>query len=357
MELVAFNEKQKAIVKHAQSSYKKGKRPAQVLDEDIYVDSLSHIIKRDFFPGLETHSSSQIEDSRHSGSIRPSSTRMRTPHFAQEVTTDEAPGNSDKRPASSLSLDRFQARYTSEDNASFQEILDEGNLARREKYSWLYKDNKTYSVNTEYHEERQALQVEAQEKQLVKSSDRQSIRHSHPRNALMFTHTGLDPDDEQSLQVSHQPQINHAATALPDATKTSAPGSPSASLIERAIQGDVEPDEPHVGGFTFVATPLPQAQNRKPFEAENQTRGGAFKLPEAHPHEATLDRLTRDIKRKGSQTPKASPLARLSNATPKFKSSPVVRRSMLTPAASRMLGKQGSSSLRDSLTTPKTRPH
>jgi hypothetical protein len=31
---------------------KRQKRPAKVLDEDVYTDALSHIIARDFFPGL-----------------------------------------------------------------------------------------------------------------------------------------------------------------------------------------------------------------------------------------------------------------------------------------------------------------
>lgn len=42
----------------------------------------------------------------------------------------------------SLSLDQFQARYTSEDNASFNEILEKMNLRKKEKYSWLYDQEK-----------------------------------------------------------------------------------------------------------------------------------------------------------------------------------------------------------------------
>ncbi len=35
-----------------------------------------------------------------------------------------------------MSLDEFQARYTSEDNSSFTKILDEENRVRKEKWDW-----------------------------------------------------------------------------------------------------------------------------------------------------------------------------------------------------------------------------
>jgi protein DGCR14 len=38
----------------------------------------------------------------------------------------------------SLSLDQFQARYTSEDNASFIDLLGKANEQRKEKYKWVW---------------------------------------------------------------------------------------------------------------------------------------------------------------------------------------------------------------------------
>ncbi|KAF9951847.1 DiGeorge syndrome critical region protein 14 [Mortierella alpina] len=38
----------------------------------------------------------------------------------------------------SLTLDQFQARYTSEDNASFNEIVEKINARKKEKYRWMY---------------------------------------------------------------------------------------------------------------------------------------------------------------------------------------------------------------------------
>lgn len=42
----------------------------------------------------------------------------------------------------SLSLDQFQMRYTSEDNASFNEIIEKINSQKKEKYKWLYDQEK-----------------------------------------------------------------------------------------------------------------------------------------------------------------------------------------------------------------------
>ncbi len=54
---------------------------------------------------------------------------------------------SEKRPAidgidTTVSLGVFQAKYTSEDNESFYNLLDKQNLKRAEKYAWLWNGNK-----------------------------------------------------------------------------------------------------------------------------------------------------------------------------------------------------------------------
>ncbi|KAG0226478.1 DiGeorge syndrome critical region protein 14 [Actinomortierella wolfii] len=49
----------------------------------------------------------------------------------------------------SLSLDQFQARYTSEDNASFNQIIENANRERQAKYQWMY-DRETKSMRVQY---------------------------------------------------------------------------------------------------------------------------------------------------------------------------------------------------------------
>jgi protein DGCR14 len=145
----------------------------KVLDEDEYTAALSHIIARDFFPSLvhldatneyldsvQSKNPSLIEASvRRLESLSTPATRQRerapnqtpsqTPYTygpsdtplpyrtPRDATTGES---SSKRPRfdANMSLDAFQAQYTSEDNASFTQILEDENQKRKEAYSWAW---------------------------------------------------------------------------------------------------------------------------------------------------------------------------------------------------------------------------
>ncbi|TFK41043.1 nuclear protein DGCR14 [Crucibulum laeve] len=139
-----------------------------VLEEDEYTAALSQIIARDFFPSLvhldatnEYLDALQSRDPHLIGaSVRrleeisytpATSTRRRAPHQTPSqtpygLTPSLTPARSidgeplGKRPRfdSALSLDEFQARYTSEDNSSFTHILDEENRKRKEKWNWAW---------------------------------------------------------------------------------------------------------------------------------------------------------------------------------------------------------------------------
>ena len=99
-----------------------------VLEEDEYTEALSHIIARDFFPSL-----------------------------IHLDTTNETPLLSKSK---DLSLDTFQARYTSEDNSSFTQILDEENRVRKEKWAWAWEAQKRV-------EQQQDKMIERRETMLI----------------------------------------------------------------------------------------------------------------------------------------------------------------------------------------------
>ena len=162
---------------------KRIKRPSVVLDEDTYVSAVSHIIRRDFFPGL-AEADAQREylnavESKDRSWIREAGkklTQVMTPvpsgqrKMAARTRFDKTGGAGDKTPSVwgadtpvtlagteieddeeglgkldnvdlNMSLGAFQAKYTSEDQESFSQIIDKQNKTKFEKNIWLREGN------------------------------------------------------------------------------------------------------------------------------------------------------------------------------------------------------------------------
>lgn len=155
-----------ATPKASSSSTPRSLNRQVVLDEDEYTEALSHIIARDFFPSLvhigatnEYLDALKSHDPELIGATVRRLEQLSTPRTARTSYVQQTPsqtpygtGPSDtplrtprgEPPAkrarydTNLSLDGFQARYTSEDNSSFTQILDEENRRRKEKYGWAW---------------------------------------------------------------------------------------------------------------------------------------------------------------------------------------------------------------------------
>lgn len=188
------------LIQHSTSSPKTYSRlRQQVLPEEEYLTGLEDVILRDFFPQLATLTAQQaVQDAvenEDQGQIESSMRRMRElctptpkrratgepPQWRQRLNSEltrpslaaSTPGrtpfdnspsstpisSTSRQPASrypshpaataydpSLSLDAFQARYTSEDNSSFSDLLARDNLARREKYGWAFQAEERANV-------------------------------------------------------------------------------------------------------------------------------------------------------------------------------------------------------------------
>ncbi|KAK3709559.1 hypothetical protein LTR37_010780 [Vermiconidia calcicola] len=325
---------------------KRQKRPPKVLDEDVYSDAVSHIIARDFFPGLlETEAQQEYMealDSKNNNWIRDAGrklTHVMTPvpegrrrmgrgtSFTPRRNTaagdtprgyvGETPGRTPNTPANNdfapeekpevdvnMSLAAFQSRYTSEDNESFNTLLDKQNEQRAAKYGFFHAGNKIPSARQIAHRAKEQKLLEngtgsstalittnavGEERRSVASAGPsedldarpasvESFRSRQgPRNQFMFGPESIEDTTitiaQEAEQRSNAPPkvVSYPATRFATSSGRSdepIPPSPSMSAVDAAIAGRPRPTEsetgysgaetPRVAGYAFVdAEPTP----------------------------------------------------------------------------------------------------
>lgn len=276
---------------------KRIKRPAEVLDEDTYTDALSHIIARDFFPGLaETQAQQEYLDSLHSRDDEwiasagqrlhammtpgPDGRRLRSGRrgtsLAPDVIAGETPRNwkgetpvlaaegprqekETKKVDTNMSLGAFQAKFTSEDNESFNKLLDKQNEQRAQKYAWMWNGNKIPSKRQiAWHKRQEAIEASKEEEQRengkeilrIEAADTRKAMpdtwKSRPDNNLMFEPASIE-DDMPSVQSKAERASRAGPKAVvydntrmpppPDTDSSKIPESPSLSAVNDAIAG------------------------------------------------------------------------------------------------------------------------
>ena len=360
---------------------KRQKRPLKVLEEDTYASAISHIITRDFFPGiLESRAQAQYLEALESndkdwireagrglvgamtpgreGSRRRSrrgtgfentatprgyvgSTPVRTPmteagedHFAPEASSED---NVDV----DMSLGAFQAKFTSEDNESFNALLDKQNQKRAGKYAFFQQGNKIPSARQIAYRAHGQKLLEGRLSEdsegsgstalITTNAAEGTIRYLNtsggpsqnlddrpasvegfrnrqgPRNDFMFYPEGIEdalPTDAQAAETrSNAPPraVTYGATRFSNpntsGSEDTIPPSPSMSAIDAAIAGrppkptESEPgysgaETPRVNGYAFVdadPTPTELGVPVSDEEADAAEREAALRfLPAAH---------------------------------------------------------------------------
>jgi len=223
------------------SKARERKRKVKVMDEDEYVAKVEKIIERDFFPELEKlkaqseyidardrndlETMSRLEE-KYSG-VRPDTGRLASP--ATFDTPVDAPRESDpRRPGESgdatekekeddgkteeekkeekITLDKFMANHTSEDNESYLELQEESEIKHRVKNAWMYKDEALY------------LEMKAQQMALPSVEQQAAIQH-RPDNVDTWTYQninsvfhhpdGLELSDKEKIEKAKKEKIIH----------------------------------------------------------------------------------------------------------------------------------------------------
>lgn len=286
----------------------KRSRPITVLDDDTFVDTVTEIIRRDFFPGLalseakqeyldalETGDEQWIQEVAQKASGGASSHRgeINGP-YARAGLSEQTPANGSscvkQKPGAGrthasdhthynkdLPLDTFLARYTSEDNESFNALLHRLNQRRRARYAWFRNVNGTTAkggyIDGQAYKSQPSVQLSnpgrGQQHPLISSAQLESAR-----NALMFL-----PEDQsrisprsgglrtRSSQAPKDIAIKNTrfTTRPPDSNSGPGEGTVSSTLsaVRAAVRG-ISPDDAdspilrgsqsstRVGGWTYV---------------------------------------------------------------------------------------------------------
>lgn len=141
----------------------------------------------------------------------PSPATFETPaniHNSQEVLhgkeTNEATIDVDKHKSEpKLTLDQYLNTHTSQDNRSFQEILEESEKKHRQKYSYLYNEETASAI-----EQKKLLELPSIEKQAEQPEKKMLVDTwgYKNRNYIMFVPDGVELTDEQRLERSKKRQ-------------------------------------------------------------------------------------------------------------------------------------------------------
>ena len=189
--------------------------------------------------------------------------------------SDRAPDEKKQKPED-YNLDRFLAKYESEDDASFADIMEKTKEAHRARHEWLYEKEEEYRYSVEAPEPVLAItdgseggdRGNSREKAEPERSGVKSWSYT-AKNTLMYIPDGLERSTlEKVSDPSKKREIAHSNTRLSsafvhkmhNALKAGGgegEGGEKGSKDKVGVDGKVlDPSaSPQVNGYGFLATP------------------------------------------------------------------------------------------------------
>ena len=381
----------------------------EILDEDTYIKSIENIIERDFFPEvtklkaqneyLDAVNMQDVDKLRALSSQynilhtpvgappptpasfeRPSTGKhwesidddgiqaSATPGGNFDQTKEDVLNQQDNKEQTenTTSLDKFFAKNTSEDNASFEIIMENALQKNKEKHAWLYEKEKEHALLAQ---QRLAL-TENKEGDQLKLADRPANLDNWEytnKNALMYVPECSTLTTEEAITQAKlcEREIKHTNTRLPeDVLKEKASENSVTKAVESQVMGlkgkiGVDGKEmgtnetPNVNGFRFVATPSPAPGmdasplmtwgtiEGTPFRLDagditvDSTPGPTFKIPKPKQREVLAHKLAEKASKRHREERRQAVAASAFGKSPRNKNTSE-RLSGMSPAAQRL---------------------
>ncbi|PKI85998.1 hypothetical protein MVES1_000443 [Malassezia vespertilionis] len=351
-----------------------------VLEEEKYSDGLARIIQRDFFPELprlraenayfaalesgdddEVYAAARnlVQEEERAGILAERTARgdagepmtpmdvaetprhatltpvppTPTPAWDAAAPLHDTPMRAEQIPELRLNmtLDQYQARYTSEDNASFAQLMQVAREKRRAKHQWAYNAESEASaapIEAAPHAaaSNALVHVPCAEKKGQTCGVAPGTWRFKARNSLMYAPDAdkgtLERRSSSRTVAQSLPRVRYANTRLAETKEESTPSTPSSSIMDAAIRGT-----PQVHGYGYVS-PVASAH------AENL---GERRLEQLMTW-GTVAGTPRQLRRASPRTETASshietPRTEHGFKVPKLRSTRASRRSDLSPAA------------------------
>ena len=241
----------------------------KILEEEEYLSILEYIVEKDFFPELsKLKLRTSYLDALETNDLE----KLRDIQMQLEKKDNEGlyenEEDKSKSKQETSSLNGFLYKNTSEDNASFEKLMELTRKKQHEKYAWLFEKQKELNDKPD-----EILYL----KSPLESDNVSKPLQTWPykaRNALMYTPDGVEASVEEEIKskgnkkqiIEHKntrfyenPFDNYASqTAMIKATRDHANLQKAVGKI--GIDGKLEQTDDslaNIRGYTFVATPSP----------------------------------------------------------------------------------------------------